>query len=524
VQPGYHYLVIDGKSAADLGAFQLKVEFFPGVGDPCDPGTPDSCAPGLVCRQLEGAEGPTCEAPVCSDGRDDDDDGKIDYPLDPGCNAPGDATEDDECPDGPSCPQCANGDDDDNDGQIDFPQDTGCLAASQLVEGCNDEHDPIGQILGGTTTGNTATAQNDLAPPAGCSFGTGGPELLYMIQLPVAVQSMQVDTLGSGGLDTVVYLEDGSCSGNFYGCDDDGGPWPNDDYSSIFTTGPLNPGTYAVVVDSYSEFGAGQFNLHVLGLVAPGAACTDPMFASGALGCGGGSVCDGSTCVPPLCNDGLDNDGDGNTDYPNDPGCDAILDDNESDSCPGVGCPVCGNDGDDDGDGLIDYPADFNCAAASDATESCESDPTPVITTPITTGSTTTANSDMELSCGWNTNTTKDRTYMLPLPALATSLTIDTVGSNFNTVLGLKTPDCTTADLFCDDWSGGVGDTSRLSLANVAAGNYIIVVDGYDGATGNYALNIHGIVTSGAACTSPLFAAGVLACTPGQSCSSGVCQ
>ncbi|MCX6740706.1 MAG: hypothetical protein NTZ49_05795 [Candidatus Parcubacteria bacterium] len=68
----------------------------------------------------------------------------------------------------------------------------------------------------------------------------------------------------------------------------------------------------------------------------------------------------------PVCADGLDNDGDGNIDYPNDPGCDSAVDDDETD--PPV-LPVCSDGLDNDGDGNIDYPNDPGCSSANDDDE-----------------------------------------------------------------------------------------------------------------------------------------------------------
>lgn len=66
----------------------------------------------------------------------------------------------------------------------------------------------------------------------------------------------------------------------------------------------------------------------------------------------------------PTCDDGLDEDGDGLTDYPADPGCDSASDDDERN--PNVAC----DDGlDDDGDGLTDWPADPGCSDANDGSE-----------------------------------------------------------------------------------------------------------------------------------------------------------
>jgi hypothetical protein len=64
------------------------------------------------------------------------------------------------------------------------------------------------------------------------------------------------------------------------------------------------------------------------------------------------------------CDDGVDNDSDGSTDYPNDPGCSSPTDPTETD--PTLPC----DDGvDNDGDGRTDYPDDPGCTSASDPSE-----------------------------------------------------------------------------------------------------------------------------------------------------------
>jgi hypothetical protein len=64
---------------------------------------------------------------------------------------------------------------------------------------------------------------------------------------------------------------------------------------------------------------------------------------------------------PPVCRDGIDNDGDTLIDYPNDPGCGAPSDTDED--------PICNDGQDNDGDAKVDYPADPGCTAASDNDE-----------------------------------------------------------------------------------------------------------------------------------------------------------
>jgi uncharacterized repeat protein (TIGR03806 family) len=60
--------------------------------------------------------GDVCEA-TCNDGEDDDGDGKVDYPADPGCRSADAASE---------TAACNDGIDNDGDGRIDSPWDVGC--------------------------------------------------------------------------------------------------------------------------------------------------------------------------------------------------------------------------------------------------------------------------------------------------------------------------------------------------------------------------------------------------------------
>lgn len=64
---------------------------------------------------------------------------------------------------------------------------------------------------------------------------------------------------------------------------------------------------------------------------------------------------------PVACSDGIDNDSDGDIDFPDDDGCRFLADLTEERDC---------SDGvDNDGDGDIDYPADGECTDANDASE-----------------------------------------------------------------------------------------------------------------------------------------------------------
>ena len=70
--------------------------------------------------------GDNSEGTQCSDGVDNDGDGKVDYPTDPGCSGPNDNNE--------QSPQCSDGIDNDGDGKIDYPADPGCTGAGDNKE------------------------------------------------------------------------------------------------------------------------------------------------------------------------------------------------------------------------------------------------------------------------------------------------------------------------------------------------------------------------------------------------------
>ncbi len=145
--------------------FDGKIDFTAPPGETADPG----CASSNDNREEDDA------APQCSNGFDDDEDGKIDFTApagetaDPGCDS---AQDDDELDGEPNpTPQCANGEDDDSDGKIDFvppageTADPGCGSAQDIDEG--SEGLPVGE-----DTNPAATADSALAgfPKSGGSY------------------------------------------------------------------------------------------------------------------------------------------------------------------------------------------------------------------------------------------------------------------------------------------------------------------------------------------------------------------
>ena len=65
------------------------------------------------------------------------------------------------------------------------------------------------------------------------------------------------------------------------------------------------------------------------------------------------------------CQDTLDNDGDGLIDWPNDPGCSSRQDNDEINTTTAQ----CSDNLDNDGDGATDYPSDFSCSSGTDTDE-----------------------------------------------------------------------------------------------------------------------------------------------------------
>src|SRR5258706_1495406 len=123
-----------------------ELELFGSAGIPIGDILPPSTCPSgqtfchqgtLVARFQIGSMQPS----QCSDGIDNDGDGLIDYPADPGCSSPTDNSEVNSLP----TYQCNDGIDNDGDGLIDFPQDPGCSSYTDnseytppLTYQCND--------------------------------------------------------------------------------------------------------------------------------------------------------------------------------------------------------------------------------------------------------------------------------------------------------------------------------------------------------------------------------------------------
>jgi large repetitive protein len=507
--PGTYYLVVDSKDS-NGGAYDVTVKFLTGEGEMCSGA--DDCGPGLVCRIPGGGTQKVCSKHVCEDSIDDDMDGKIGYPTDPGCSVATDDDEADGCPGvGPTCPECGDGVDNDGDGKTDYGAtgDVTCKSAGDASEACISQ-EGVSAITSAMTMGDTTTAMHDVTPTCG-GGGSTAPDRTYRLDLP-AMNQLTLNLTAS--FDTATALFNSTCGGTAVSCSD----------PLNMTVNNLAAGTYYFVVDGYYATSKGTYTINVGGKIQNGASCESPLAQVGAITCNIGYACKGTmgsrTCQQALCSDGMDNDADGKTDYPNDPGCVDTADDTEQN--PTI-LPACADGTDNDTDTLVDFPADYGCAAASGTSEVfCmgEMDTTAAITTKTTTGTTTGTSNDWGPSCS-TSSAASDKVFALPLPVPVQTLTVDTIGSDFDTVLAIRNAQCTAeVPLACND-DGGGNLKSKIDLSNVSPGNYAIVVDGYMSNNGNFTLNVRGTVATQTACSSPLFSGGanaVLVCPTGTTC------
>ncbi|HEX7701627.1 MAG TPA: hypothetical protein VF403_12910, partial [Kofleriaceae bacterium] len=206
--------------------------------------------------------------------------------------------------------------------------------------------------------------------------------------------------------------------------------------------------------------------------------------------------------------------------------CDSPSDDTETTVCPGANCPVCSDGVDNDADGHTDYATDLSCWAASGTNESfcnggTETDHSMVVLSATTFGSTTGLHNDEATESCQSSAGGNDVAVSLTLPVAVTTIQIDTIGTTFDTVLSLRNTTCAT-ELACND--DGSSLQSLITQPTLAAGNYAIIVDGYGTNSGPFQLNVKGKVANGTACTSPLFASGVLICTAPATCTGGTCH
>ena len=324
----------------------------------------------------------------CADGVDNDLDGLIDFPNDPGCRTAESLYEN---------PQCSDGADNDGDTLADFPNDPQCHAAWDYYEQADFECDD--------GIDNDGDGQIDWLFDGGCTYWSDGSENSNTC-------SDGVDNDGDGLID---FPNDPGCGSPFSntespqcsdGIDNDGDgftDFPNDPGCSSASSNVENP----ACSDGVDNDGDGLIDFPN----DPG--CSSRTSLTESPQCNDGNDNDGdglidfpndAGCTSPSdplelqyqCNDGIDNDGDGLIDFPNETGCSSPTDDNELGDCsdgedndcdgladeldPGCANPLDPHEGtpttracrdgiDNDGDGLVDYPNDPGCSSAYDDVE-----------------------------------------------------------------------------------------------------------------------------------------------------------
>jgi hypothetical protein len=476
--------------------------------DPCGWAADGYCDCDGTCAwdQLD-CGGPQPE--ICDDGLDNDGDGAIDC-ADPDCATfPGCAS--DFCPgyagantccqnsdpcgwaadgycdcdgtcawDQPDCggPQpeiCDDGLDNDGDGAVDCA-DPDCATFPGCGGGCVPQETlTCGQVANGTNAGAPA-----LIDSYSCvGWDESGPEYVYAFSVPATSQV----TLSLGGLtaDLDLFVLQGACQPA--GCL----AYGDQDLTFQAEAGEV----YFVVVDGYAG-AESPFTLTV--------ACGGPQ--------------------PEICDDGLDNDGDGAIDCA-DPDC-ATFPGCASDFCPGYtgantccqnsdpcgwaadgicdcdgtcawdqpdcggGVEICDNFHDDDGDGAMDC-ADPDCAGdpACAGPFDC-ANPLYFWDFGTLTGTTLGAPAVQSGDCG---GAGPEVVYAFGVGS-PLCIRLSTAGSAFDTVLHVREDNCTdpAAQIACNDDFGG-SFVSEVEFTAQPGPMYYVFVDSY-AAGGDYAITI----------------------------------
>ncbi len=515
---GTYYIIVDAFGPGSLGDFRVTVEERTALHGACDPSDPAPCVPGLICRPLTPGDPTTCEYHVCGDSIDNDGDGIIDFPDEPGCVTLLDDFEDDTCP-GAGCPACGDGVDNDTDTFIDYPDDPGCdFAADDLeLDECYPgktvaELDPV--------TGATGTTAGATNVTGGSCGGADSPEVVYAltVDLPLASLTLDTDNTTTGFFDTVLYVREGVCDSTTaqVACNDNISSFNT---HSAVTFTPTVGETYFVFVDSLWG-GTGAFQIDVSGEILPGGPC-DPAIPT--FACTSGYACQdpgtGFVCLIAACSDGVDNDTDTFIDWPNDPGCDTPSDNGEDFPNP---ITACSNGADDDGDGFIDFAGgDLGCTHAADDNEIDECYPgSPVeIVDPDTgaTGDTSSAPAMSGGTCGGSDS--PERIYALRVTVPLTELTLSTNNPTtgfFDTVLYVREDVCDTGvEVACNDDISPSDQNSTVTFTPLTDHTYFIFVDAKWGAVGPFHLDVSGVIAGGGVCDPAITN---FACESGYAC------
>ena len=233
------------------------------------------------------------------------------------------------------------------------------------------------------------------------------------------------------------------------------------------------------------------------------------------LGCVGQNDDSEDSLPSAKCQDGRDNDSDGKIDYPVDPGCFAPQADDETDDCPtGPQCPQCADNIDNDDNGVMDYPNDPGCLAASDDNER--------LSNPVACGATmmvrqlppdglvmgelnSSSTSSIPSPCGGGGGAPGFAFELHLQQNKVVEISTDDALTTVDTVIDVRGVDCmqTSSHIACNDDISGTNDKSKLTVP-LTAGSYFIIVEGHDSAaSGMFAMQVKQFSGEGAACSGP---------------------
>jgi hypothetical protein len=301
------------------------------------------------------------ERSFCSDGADNDNDGRVDC-------------QDSDCFNDPVClmilnetGQCLDFVDNDRDGAVDC-DDSDCAndMACLVVPNCPDAD--LGSLVGAPVIADSTIGQGNDFTPLCLGSMSNASDVAYFWRAPQA-GTWVFDTIGST-YDTVLSILRGTCSGGALACDDDSGG----NLSSLVSF-RLGAGEGVVLVVDGWGMSTGNFVLNIRRVVTNEVGlCTDFIDndTDGATDCSDPDCAMDPSCIQTCdpvesglaaCTDGIDNDCDGSSDC-------------ADSECNGVIGGECCNGVDDNGDGFIDLFAcpcqtRNDCAATGGLPQTC---------------------------------------------------------------------------------------------------------------------------------------------------------
>ena len=266
---------------------------------------------------------------ACNDDEDNDGDELIDFPLDPGCAGVGDDDETDrERP-----PQCADGIDNDSDGKADYPEDAGCLSRGDDRElgACGEVFES--EILRDGVTVRGVLSQGSFMARGSCG-GQSGREIVFRYVVRDHLQALIISTdLPGNEIESALYVRR-RCSEPETEIVCQREPIDGDAAQTLRVEDP-ELGEYFIFFDA-ADNAIGPFAIRL------------------------------DEEKIPECRNEIDDDFNGLTDFPTDPGCETPYDFTER--IP-LETPACSDEIDNDEDSLTDYPNDYGCLFAGDTSE-----------------------------------------------------------------------------------------------------------------------------------------------------------